>query len=135
MMNTTHNKHEINGKPVRFTYLRDSKEPRRVLTVARIKEDDNTTIHYSVAVCAPGDQFEKAKARAICEGRLHKFLETGRGDSAGTIVIHRSEENTETEEVLNSIAARLPETATSLKRTALEGTFNKTGLNVVIAEY
>ena len=116
------NKHEINGCPVRFTYLEDWKEPRRVLTVARLKQGED--IHVSVSVCAPTDQFEKAKARAICEGRLVKHLETGKGDYAFSIKMQETgEQESETEALLELISERLPRTATSVIRTAKEGTF------------
>ena len=123
MQTQTNNKvHEINGTPVRFTYLQDWKEPRRVLTVARLKQGED--IHVSVSVCAPTDQFEKAKARAICEGRLVKHLQTGKGDYAFSIKMQDTgEQESETEAILELIAERLPRTATSIIRTAKEGTF------------
>lgn len=116
------NKHEINGCPVRFTYVEDWKEPRRVLTVARLKQGED--IHVSVSVCAPTDQFEKAKARAICEGRLVKHLQTGKGDFAFSVRIQDTgEQKSETEAILDLVAEKLPRTATSVIRTAREGSF------------
>jgi hypothetical protein len=61
---------ENKNQDVRYTYVRDTREPERVLTIAR-RWGRHGKIHYAYALCRPDtDQFRKDIGRKIASGRL-----------------------------------------------------------------
>ncbi len=80
-------------KTVKYMYVRDPEEPKRVVTIARRFSKNGNKIHYGIAVCKPdlhyddynhgspflsdyipppGDVFSKDIGRRIASGRLEK---------------------------------------------------------------
>lgn len=71
------------SETVKFMYLRDPKNPKRVITVARQLTEDGKFVKVGWAVCRPtvregkyivsnGDEFNKKRGREIAVGRLKK---------------------------------------------------------------
>lgn len=58
----------------RYTYLRDSRNQKRVVTIARIFDKDNMCIFYGYAISNPKDGFKKSIGRLISSGRLFKNI-------------------------------------------------------------
>lgn len=61
---------------VSYLYVRDRKNPKRVLTVARIVEGD--TIKFAYCVNRVSDTFKKDVGRSISSGRLAKSESAGK---------------------------------------------------------
>lgn len=60
---------------IKFMYLCDPTEPRRILTIARkivITQSGQKQMEMGYSICSPSDQFCKAKGRQIALGRLEK---------------------------------------------------------------
>jgi len=60
-----------NENVVKFAYLRDDRDPRRVMTIARRWGKKHKKIQYAYAICNPEeDQHNKATGREWAEDRL-----------------------------------------------------------------
>lgn len=58
-------------RTVKYAYLRDERDPRRVMTVARRWGKNGNKMHYAYAICNPTeDQFRKEIGRAEAGRRL-----------------------------------------------------------------
>lgn len=59
---------------IKFSYLRDPKNPKLVLTIAReiVKEGQLVGTIQQFSLCSPKDQFSKKIGRKIACGRLEK---------------------------------------------------------------
>ena len=56
---------------VKFAYLRDERDPRRVMTIARRWGKNGKKMHYAFTICNPvADQFRKATGRELAVQRL-----------------------------------------------------------------
>lgn len=78
-----------NNAYIKYAYITDPRNPRRVITIARYCDKENNEVHYQYAVCHPGhfngpfhhrpkdawsggDLFLKDRGRLIATGRLAK---------------------------------------------------------------
>lgn len=59
---------------IKFSYHRNPKNPKRVLTLARrlVKDENSTYVELGFALCSPKDIFSKERGRQIAIGRLEK---------------------------------------------------------------
>lgn len=56
---------------VKFAYLRDERDPRRVMTIARAWGKNGNKMHYAYTICNPvEDQFRKATGRTEAVSRM-----------------------------------------------------------------
>jgi hypothetical protein len=56
----------------KFAYLRDTRNKKRILTIARRVDPENGETSIGFAVCSPKDNFNKKKGREIAEGRMRE---------------------------------------------------------------
>lgn len=77
---------------VRFTYISDMDNPRRIMSIARIFDKNSREVRFSYSICSPKDIFMKKKAHLICMGRLEKdpYIHTvGEDDSIIESIFNR----------------------------------------------
>lgn len=55
---------------VRFTYLWDMDNPRRVLSIARTFDKNSREVRFAYSICSPKDMHRKKTAHKICLERL-----------------------------------------------------------------
>lgn len=73
---------DTNNNTIRYMYLRDPKNSKRVVTVARMVNTERNEVVYGLSVCCPGnrdelgypidngDPYNKRRGRDIATGRL-----------------------------------------------------------------
>lgn len=59
-----------NSLKVRYCYLRDPKNPKRVMTIGRVLSGN--TVSWTYCISNPKDLFIKKTSRTIIEGRIKK---------------------------------------------------------------
>lgn len=59
---------KVSETDVKYFYLRDIKNSKRVATIVRVKSNED--FYYSLALCNPADKFTKKLGRRIALGRL-----------------------------------------------------------------
>lgn len=95
-----------------FRYVRDKKNPQRVMVIAREVDKNSKTIYYGYAVCMPkdirtetgkmligkGDTFNKMRGREMAEGRMKAFRKAERNfdSTAGTVPLEEGQHPSDT---------------------------------------
>lgn len=63
----------MNTSTIKFSYHRDPKNPKRILTIARklSRCDDEIIVRFGCSICSPKDKFTKKAGRDLAVSRMN----------------------------------------------------------------